>query len=332
MDCRQTELQCISESIKAQQLRHKPFDVAFDSLFVQGMFDKFTEVYGEHDYYYFQSLCTDWGSIEDNNWIDEMYTARFVVMLPHPAHAVLVLAKKVPGIFESANAWAMAKRCGIDPEVIDMKIIIRMMKIFCSREMARDSSRTPFRGKIPLYLFHEKRTAEDWMKFSRVVLFVCAWWGQPEAPHLEGDDMKTATRALAKEEERKSFRKDTLGIDNTLLNKVKIFFNEFDFFGCEETFTKMIRNFVVLVMHYPNLKWRLARILHDAAENAGIEAETIEAHRYKFGISQYVQGWYSESSLLTSKSKDQRITASQWNKIIQTHRNIGERLLKSLLS
>ena len=70
--------------------------------------------------------------------------------------------------------------------------------------MARDSSRTPFRGKIPLYLFHEKRTAEDWMKFSRVVLFVCAWWGQPEAPHLEGDDMKTATRALAKEEERKS--------------------------------------------------------------------------------------------------------------------------------
>jgi hypothetical protein len=75
-----------------KRLRHdQPLNVVIEGLFIQGQFNKFTEVYSKHDGYYFQKLFTSWGSVEDYNGIESVFMGRFILQLPHPdypAHAV----------------------------------------------------------------------------------------------------------------------------------------------------------------------------------------------------------------------------------------------------
>ena len=101
--------------------------------------------------------------------------------------------------------------------------------------------------------------------------------------------MQTATVALAKEEERIAYRNSDGG--GVVLKTVKAFFENYGSQYCDQP--EVIRNFVALVTHYPNLKWRLARILHEAAAKEGLSAEVIEACRYKYGRTQYNQNYFT---------------------------------------
>ena len=301
-------------SITIKRLRHQPLKVAIERLFILGEFKKFTEVYGKHDGYYFQSLCTSWGSVEDYKWIESVFIGRFILELPHPAHAVFLFQRPAALVPESVNAWAVAKRCDLYTDRLDMPLMVTVMKMFCPTEL--DPARPVFHGKAPLSQFHEKRSAEGWQDFSMGLIFLCTWWGQPECPHLEGGDMKTATVSLAKEEDRIAFRNKACEEDNTVLNTVKTFF---DMYGItEDNCAEIVQNVVALLTHYPNLKWRLARILHEAAAEAGFPTETIEVLRYKYGPKQYKQSYFW--------SKRRRINALVKENIIYTE--MGAKLLK----
>lgn len=280
-------------AISIKQLRHQPIEVAIERLFIQGEFKEFTKVYGEHDGYYFQSLCTSWDSIEDYNWIEALYVGRFILMLPHPAYAVFLFRQPNQVVPESKNAWALAKRCSLDPKILDMRWVVCMMKRFCPKDGAI------FHGNVPLNQFHETRSAEEWRSFTNGLMFLYVWWHQPEAPWLEGCNMKTATVALAREEERIAYRNSE---DGAVLNTVKDFFEKYGLLIEYSERPEIIRNFVELVMHYPNLKWRLARILHDATAKAGYPTEIIEALRYNHGPEQYTQQYFAWKRSMASKS------------------------------
>jgi hypothetical protein len=293
-------------ALTIKQLRDQPLEVAIERLFVQGEFNKFTEVYGKHDGYYFQSLCTSWYSVEDYKWIEMIFTGRFILMLPHPAHAVFLFQRPALLVPASVNAWAVAKRCDLYPESLDLRWMVTVMKMFCPTEL--DSARPVFHGKAPLLQFHENRSAEGWNDFSMGLIFLCTWWGQPECPHLEGRYMKTVTIALAKEEDQKAFRNNACDEDNVVLHTVKTFFETYGI--TEDNHAENIQNIVALVTHSPNLKWRLARILHEATAKAGYPTETIEVLRYKYGPKQYTQTYFS--------SKRRRTNASEKENIVHT--------------
>ena len=99
MSCVQADICSVSDEIQ-EQLCGQPLEVVADSLFVKGMFNKFTEIYGDRDHFYFQLHCTNWKSSEDHDWIERLSVYRFVLMLPHPAHAVLVLSREKQEAFE----------------------------------------------------------------------------------------------------------------------------------------------------------------------------------------------------------------------------------------
>ena len=301
-------------SIIIKQLRHEPLKVAIERLFIFGEFNKFTEVYGKHDGYYFQSLCTSWGSIEDYKWIESVFIGRFILALPHPAHAVFLFQRPAALVPESVNAWAVAKRCDLYPDIMDMQWMVTVMKMFCPTEL--DPARPVFHGKAPLSQFHEKRSAEGWQDFSMGLIFLCTWWGQPGCPHLEGSDMKTATVALAKEEDRIAFRNKACEGDNVVLNTVKTFLEKYGI--TEDNHAEIIKNIVALVTHSPNLKWRLARILHEATAKAGFPTETTEVLRYKYGPKQYQQTYFCSKRRRTGESDKANIA----------HTEMGENLLK----
>lgn len=279
-----------AEQMKA--IRHLPINVVLDRLFLQGGFKKFTSAYGDQDLYHFQALCTNWDSVEDYQWIEAISMGLLVQTLPHPAHAVLLFQKENPTVPESVNAWRCARRCGL--EILDLQLMVRVMQILWRPDSA------VFRGKVQLSQFHEKRSTEGWRRFSQWLMFLCAWWGQPECPQFEGCDMETATVALAKEEEAIAFRSGACEEDDAVLNTVRDFFNQrgshsarkfFETDGLDQEFAEVIKNFAALVTRYPTLKWRLTRILHEAT--AGIPVEWIEALRYRYGSKQYTQQYFS---------------------------------------
>jgi hypothetical protein len=301
-------------SIMIKRLRHQPLKVVIERLFIQGEFNKFTEVYSKHDGYYFQKLCTSWGSVADCEWTESVFTGRFILQLPHPAHAVFLFQRPTALVPESVNAWAVAKRCDLFPESLDMERMVTVMKMFCPT--ALDPAKPVFHGKAPLSQFHEKRSAEGWRQFSMGLIFLCTWWGQREAPHLEGGDMKTATISLAREEDRIAYRNNACEEDNSVLDTVRMFFERFGI--TEDNCADNVRKVAALMTHYPNLKWRLARILHEAASEAGFPTETIEVFRYKCGPAQYKENYFS--------SKRRRISMLNQENIRYTR--MGTQLLK----
>jgi hypothetical protein len=129
-----------------------------------------------------------------------VFIGRFILHLPHPAHAAFLFHRPVALVPESVNAWAVAKRCDLYLDILDMQWIVSVMKMFCPTEL--DPARPVFHGKAPLSQFHEKMSAEGWQDFSMGLIFLCTWWSQPECLHLEGGDMKTATVSLAKEDDK----------------------------------------------------------------------------------------------------------------------------------
>lgn len=281
-------------------------NLSIDGLFIHGEFEKYTAKYGEHDWYHFQDLYTNWNSVEDYKWIDAIYVGRLILMLPHPAHAVFLFQQPTLVVPESVNAWAVAKRCGL--EILDMRWIVRTMQRFCPKDGAI------FHGKAPLDQFHETRSAEGWRCFSKGLIFLCTWWSQPEAPWLQGGNMQTATVALAKEEERIAFRNNEER--SVVLNTVKVFFENYGSLIEYSDCTDIIRKYVALMNHYPNLKWRLARILHDGM--AGVPTEIIEALRYKHGHRQYAQQYFaSKRSLASESDKAKRMHAEMGEKLLQ---------------
>jgi hypothetical protein len=300
--------------ITIKKLLRQPIEVAIKRLFIQGDFNKFTEVYGKHDGYYFQSLCTSWDSVKDYELIELIFISRFVLMLPHPAHAVFLFQRPAPLVPESVNAWAVAKRCDLYPDIMNMQWMVTVMKMFCPTEL--NPERPVFHGKVQLSQFHEKRSVEGWQDFSKGLIFLCTWWGQPGCPHLEGGDMKTATVALAKKEDRIAFRNKACAADNVVLNTVKTFLGNYGI--TEDNHAEIIQNIVALVIHSPNLKWRLARILHEAAAKAEFPTEIIEVLRYKYGPKQYTQTYFSLK----------RRRASESDKANIAHTEMGENLLK----
>jgi hypothetical protein len=290
-----------------KQLRDQPIEVAIDWLFVQGGFKKFTEVYGEHDGHYFQSLCTSLDSVEDYKWIESIYVGRCILTLAHPAHAVFLFQKQNPLVPPSVQAWAVAKRCHLDPEILDMSFVMQTMQRFCPKDGAI------FHDTAPLIQFHETRSAEGWQYFTTGLIFHYIWWHQNESPWVEDWTMQTATVALAKEEERIAYRNSDGG--GVVLKTVKAFFENYGSQYCDQP--EVIRNFVALVTHYPNLKWRLARILHSAAEKAGLSAERIEALRYKYGHKQYKQNYFAWKRTLARESdKAKRLCAEMGEKLL----------------
>lgn len=301
-----------------KQLRHQPIDVAIERLFIQGGFKKFTEVYGEHDGFYFQNLCTSWDSVEDYKWIEALYVGRFVLTLPHPAHAAFLFQLPNDGpnpvVPESKNAWAVAKRCGLDPVILDMSCVVRTMQRLCPKDGAI------FHGNVPLYQFHETRSAEGWNHFSKGLIFLCIWWHQTEAPWLEGLTMQAATVALAKEEERIAYRNsEDCGV---VLNTVKSFFEKY---GSQIEYSErpeIIRKFVQLVTHYPNMKWRLSRILHDATVKAGFPIERIEVLRSGYGHKQYTQQYFAwKRSLANESDQDKKLRAKMGERLLLPFRH-----------
>ena len=299
-------------SIMIKRLRHQPLKVVIERLFIQGEFNKFTEVYSKHDGYYFQKLCTSWGSVADCEWTESVFTGRFILQLPHPAHAVFLFQRSAPLVPESVNAWAVAKRCDLYPDIMNMQWMVTVMKIFCPTEL--DPERPVFHGKVQLSQFHEKRSVEGWQDFSKGLIFLCTWWGQPGCPHLEGGDMKTATVALAKEEDRIAFRNKACEADNVVLNTVKTFLGKYGI--TEDNHAEIIKNIVALVIHSPNLKWRLARILHEAAAKAEFPTEIIEVLRYKYGPKQYTQTYFSSKRRRASESDKANIARTKMGEIV----------------
>jgi len=337
MSCAPANICSLSDEIQ-EQFCGKSLEVTANALFVEGMFQRFTEVYGERDHYYFQMHLTNWNWVEDHEWIQGLFVSRFVLMLPHPAHAVLLFSKEDKEVLESANAWALARRCGFDPELVNVQTVVYAMKTFWPKD--EELKQCVFRGKIPLDSFHQRRSAEEWKEFSRTVLTLCCWWGQPEAPHLEGNDMKSATKALsieegkkaATEKERSASANDSARKDDSdeVLTKVRIFFTGRGIFNNKEKLPNMLMKFSALVTHYPNLKWRLTRILHHTAETAGIDAETIEFIRSSFGSKQYKQSWFS--SHLSPRSKRRRLAdPGEYQKEEDIRKKIGLALLNCLL-
>ncbi len=159
-------------SIMIKRLCHdQPLNVVIERLFIQGQFNKFTEVYSKHDGYYFQKLCTSWGSVEDYKWIESVFMGRFILLLPHPAHAVFLFQRPAALVPESVNAWAVAKRCDLFPELLDMELMVTVMKMFCPT--ALDPAKPVFHGKAPLFQFHEKRSTAGWQQFSMGLIFLC---------------------------------------------------------------------------------------------------------------------------------------------------------------
>ena len=301
--------------ITIKRFPQQPLKVVIERLFIQGEFNKFTEVYGKQDGYYFQQLCTSWDSGEDYKWIESVFTGRFILQLPHPAHAVFLFQRPAALVPESVNAWAVAKRCDLFPELLDMELTVTVMKMFCPT--ALDPAKPVFHGKAPLSQFHEKRSAEGWQQFSMGLIFLCTWWGQRESPHLEGGDMKTATVSLAKEEDRIAFRNNACEEDNSVLDTVKMFFERFGI--TEDNCMDIVRKVVALVTHYPNLKWRLVRILHEATSDAGFPAETIEVFRYKCGPQQYKENYFSSKRRRISMSNQENIRYTRMGKKLLEH-------------
>ena len=280
-------------AVALQELRHQPIEIVIERLFVQGEFNTLTEIYGELDHFYFQMLCNAWNTDEDYFWIERVCLGRFMLKLPHPAHAVFLLQNPDPLVPWSENAWAAAKRCGLFPDTLDKQLLISAMKT--ALRIEPDSA--VFYGKAPLSQFLQKRNEAEWLSFYNGLMFLCVWWGQPEAPHLEGHDMKTATVALAREEDRNAFRNNAYEEDSLVLGTVKEYFENYGalIFGFTDScdFADILQAFVELVTHCPNLKWRLARILHEAAAKEGLSTEVIEACRYKCGRMQYKQSYFT---------------------------------------
>jgi len=52
----------------------------------------------------------------------------------------------------------------------------------------KEPDSTVIYSKAPLSQFLEKRNETEWLSFYNGLMFLCVWWGQPEAPHLEGHD------------------------------------------------------------------------------------------------------------------------------------------------
>ena len=290
-------------AVALKELRHQPVDLVIERLFVQGEFNMLTERYGEHDHFYFQMFCDAWNTDEDYFWFERICIGRFILMLPHPAHAVFLLQAPDPLVPWSENAWAAAKRCGLLPYTLDKQLLISAMK----KALRIEPDSAVFHGKAPLSQFLERRTETEWLSFCRGLMFLCTWWGQPGAPHLEGYDMKTATVALAKEEDKIAFRNNAYEEDLLVLGTVKKYFANYGahIFGVADScdFACILQAFAELVIHCPNLKWRLARILHEAAAKEGLSAEVIEAWRYKLRRSQYKQNYFT--------LKRRRMTANQ---------------------
>jgi hypothetical protein len=167
------------------------------------------------------------------------------------------------------------------------------MQRFCPKDGAI------FHDTAPLIQFHETRSAEGWQYFTTGLIFHYIWWHQNESPWVEDWTMQTATVALAKEEERIAYRNSDGG--GVVLKTVKAFFENYGSQYCDQ----------------PNLKWRLARILHSAAEKAGLSAERIEALRYKYGHKQYKQNYFAWKRTLARESdKAKRLCAEMGEKLL----------------
>ena len=61
-------------------------------------------------------FCDACNTDEDYFWFERICMGRFILMLPHPAHAVFLLQAPDPLVLWSENAWAAAKHCGLLPD------------------------------------------------------------------------------------------------------------------------------------------------------------------------------------------------------------------------
>jgi hypothetical protein len=165
-------------------IKAKNFPGIFDTLFVRGGFAAYTAVHGDRDC---EKFVEDYETPDNDLTIQAICVCRLIQLLPHPCHALLLVANDV-------DVRKAATRCML--RVFDVKVLVLSIRMHCNRKSAVEVWEM-----FPVSQMFVKRTRGEWMQFaqkmSRNKCRLEKWWCECAEPR---GDMRGAIRTMAERE------------------------------------------------------------------------------------------------------------------------------------